>query len=124
MIELSGDPTSSVEWGDPTVCRSWLYLADVHTIVLTHLHSDHCLELGPLLYTIWVSSPKREIRLFGPREPNTRLKRFAAMSYDIKMRMADERQDPSDMFTTPSSGGQVFRTIWFASQRCGWSIHR
>jgi ribonuclease BN (tRNA processing enzyme) len=75
-------------------------LADVHTIVLTHLHSDHCLELGPLLYTIWVSSPKREVRLYGPPGVKHLVKTFfAAMSYDIEMRMADERQkDPSDMF--------------------------
>lgn len=75
-------------------------LADIHTIVLTHLHSDHCLELGPLLYTIWVSSPKRQLRLYGPPGVRHLVQTFLrAMSYDIEMRMADERQqDPSDMF--------------------------
>lgn len=87
-------------------------LGDVHTIIVTHLHSDHCLELGPLLYTIWVSSPKREIRLYGP--PGTRHlveAFFAAMAYDIEMRMGDERQqDPSGMFTISEfQEGKVFQ---------------
>lgn len=75
-------------------------LADVHTILLTHLHSDHCLELGPLLHTIWCSSPMRVIRVHGPPP----LKRmvdgfFTSMEYDISMRMEDEKQrDPRDMF--------------------------
>ena len=86
-------------------------LGDVHTIVLTHLHSNHCLELGPLLYTIWVSSPKREVRLYGPPGVRHLVKTFFdAMSYDIEMRMADERQaDPSDMFAIEEFGeGHVF----------------
>ena len=114
VIELSGRPYI-IDCG-MGVTRQFVEagytLADVHTIVLTHLHSDHCLELGPLLYTIWVSSPKREVRLFGPRGTQHLVETFfAAMSYDINMRMADERQeDPSDMFTiTEFQEGQVFQ---------------
>ena len=87
-------------------------LADVHTILLTHLHSDHCLELGPLLHTVWCTSPKRDIRVYGP----PRLKKlvdgfFEAMSYDVSMRMQDEKQqDPRDMFKcTEFTEGLVFR---------------
>ena len=103
VIEISGRPYI-VDCG-MGVTRQFVEagyaLGDVHTIVLTHLHSDHCLELGPLLYTIWVSSPKREVRLYGPPGVKHLVETFfAAMAYDIEMRMADERQkDPSDMFT-------------------------
>ncbi len=87
-------------------------LADVHTILLTHLHSDHCLELGPLLHTIWVSSRKREIHLYGPPGTSQMVNKFfEVMSYDISMRMQDERQkDPLGMFLcTEFQEGLVFR---------------
>ena len=113
VIEISGRPYI-IDCG-MGVTRQFVEagysLADVHTIVLTHLHSDHCLELGPLLYTIWVSSPKREVHLYGPPGVRHLVETFfAAMSYDIEMRMADERQkDPSDMFTiTEYREGSVF----------------
>ncbi len=87
-------------------------LADVHTILLTHLHSDHCLELGPLLHTVWCSSPLREIRIYGPPLV-TRLVDgfFQAMAYDIEMRMKDEaQQDPRNMFNCVEfTEGFVFR---------------
>lgn len=75
-------------------------LAQANTIILTHLHSDHCLELGPLLHTIWVSSPKRELTIYGPPGTSALIDSFfAAMSYEIEMRMADEQQlDPRGMF--------------------------
>ena len=75
-------------------------LDQVEKILLTHLHSDHCLELGPLLHTIWVSSPKREIKIFGPAGTTALVDSFfASMSYDIEMRMSDEKQlDPRGMF--------------------------
>ncbi len=81
-------------------------LADYGTILLTHLHSDHCLELGPLLHTTWVSSPKRKIEIFGPNGLQKHVDSFfAAMSFDIEMRIADERQqDPRDMFVCTEFG--------------------
>ena len=87
-------------------------LADVHTILLTHMHSDHCLELGPLLHTIWVSSPKRDIHLYGPQGTSRMVDDFfRVMSYDVSMRMQDEKQrDPRGMFLcTEFKEGLVFR---------------
>ncbi len=75
-------------------------LADLHTILITHLHSDHVLELGPLLHTAWTSSPKREIRIYGPPGLRALLRNFfAAMEIDLETRIADEKQaDPRKMF--------------------------
>ena len=87
-------------------------LSQVETIILTHLHSDHCLELGPLLHTIWVSSPKREIKIYGPLGTIALVDSFfAAMSYDIEMRMADEKQlNPRGMFKCIEFGeGRVLK---------------
>ena len=114
VLELSGRPYI-VDCGIG-VTRQFVEagytLADVHTILLTHLHSDHCLELGPLLHTVWCTSPKREIRVYGP-SPLGKLVDgfFAAMAFDIEMRMKDERQcDPQDMFICAEyTEGCVFR---------------
>ena len=87
-------------------------LADINTVLLTHLHSDHCLELGPLLHTIWVSSPKRPIGIYGPPGTSHIVDHFfEAMQYDISMRMQDERQkNPRGMFgCTEFQEGLVFQ---------------
>lgn len=103
VIEIAGHPYI-VDCG-LGVTRQFVeagyHLGQIETILLTHYHSDHCLELGPLLHTIWTSSPRREIRLFGP-PPLTEMVDlfFASMAYDIEMRMKDERQaPPREMFS-------------------------
>ncbi len=41
-------------------------LKDLATIVITHLHSDHYLELGPLLHTAWTAGLKTPVQVHGP----------------------------------------------------------
>lgn len=87
-------------------------LSDVHTIVLTHLHSDHCIELGPLLHTVWCSSPKRQVPVYGPAPLKQMVASFLeSMAYDIDVRMKDEKQlAPHDMFKCVEfAEGFVFR---------------
>src|SRR6516164_7886505 len=38
----------------------------VHAILITHHHSDHVLELGPLLHNIWVCGLRETIDVWGP----------------------------------------------------------
>ncbi len=86
-------------------------LSDLHTILITHLHSDHVLELGPLLHTAWTSSPRRTVRIYGPPGTRSLVDRFfELMEYDVRVRMEDERQaDPSGMFPTSEfTEGEVF----------------
>ncbi|MCY3878767.1 MAG: MBL fold metallo-hydrolase [Rhodobacteraceae bacterium] len=67
-------------------------LQQVHTIILTHHHSDHNLELGPLLHTVWVSSRFREIRVYGPPGLFNLVEKFlASQSFDIGIRISDEK---------------------------------
>ena len=40
-------------------------LSELDLILITHLHSDHVLELGPLLHTAWTAGLKRPVRVFG-----------------------------------------------------------
>ncbi len=68
-------------------------LGDVRNVLLTHLHSDHCLELGAFLHTIWVSAPPEPIVVHGPPGTEDLFGHFlSAFAEDIRIRMEDERQ--------------------------------
>ena len=60
-------------------------------LLITHHHSDHNLELGPLLYNGWATGLRERVDLYGP--PGTARMRdafFEYMKFDIETRMADE----------------------------------
>jgi ribonuclease BN (tRNA processing enzyme) len=81
-------------------------LADLDVIVLTHLHSDHCLELGPLLHTAWTAGLKRPVRVFGPPGTAALWEGFcASLAFDIALRIADEgRPDLRRLVTVTDYG--------------------
>jgi ribonuclease BN (tRNA processing enzyme) len=60
-------------------------------VFVTHHHSDHNLELGPLVYNGWATGLRERVDLYGP--PGTARMRdafFEYMKFDIETRMADE----------------------------------
>lgn len=60
-------------------------------VFITHHHSDHNLELGPLLYNGWATGLRDRVDVYGP--PGTARMRetfFEYMKFDIETRMADE----------------------------------
>ncbi|CAN7449348.1 MBL fold metallo-hydrolase [Mesorhizobium caraganae] len=60
-------------------------------IFITHLHSDHVLELGPLLHTAWTAGLAKPVTLFGPPGTGHYWRRFCqAMEFDIEIRIVDE----------------------------------
>ncbi|MER8534584.1 MBL fold metallo-hydrolase [Mesorhizobium sp. M1005] len=60
-------------------------------IFITHLHSDHVLELGPLIHTAWTAGLAAPVTLFGPPGIGHYWQRFCqAMEFDIEIRIADE----------------------------------
>lgn len=60
-------------------------------IFITHLHSDHTLEYGPLLYNAWLSAQPPTIDAHGPKGLAAMTDAFMAYQrYDIDTRMADE----------------------------------
>ena len=66
-------------------------LPDLRTIVITHLHSDHYLELGPLLHTAWTAGLKDKVTVYAPSGLAAYWRSFlASMAYDIETRIADE----------------------------------
>ena len=60
-------------------------------IVITHLHSDHVLELGPLIHTAWTAGLADPVRVFGPAGTCAYWHGFLqAMAFDIDIRIVDE----------------------------------
>ncbi|MGZ5483065.1 MAG: MBL fold metallo-hydrolase, partial [Pyrinomonadaceae bacterium] len=70
-------------------------------IFITHHHSDHNLEYGPLLYNAWITSQPIKIDTYGP----TGLSKltsdfFAYQKFDMDTRIADEGlMDPHNLIT-------------------------
>jgi ribonuclease BN (tRNA processing enzyme) len=70
-------------------------LRDLRTIVVTHLHSDHVLELGPLLHTAWTTGLAQPVTVWGPAGLQTLWQGFlASLRYDIDLRVVDEGRLP------------------------------
>jgi len=78
-----------------------MQLKDLSLIFITHLHSDHYLELGPLLHTAWTAGLKTNVDVYGPAGIDTYWHGFlASMKADIDLRIEDEgRPDLRDLLT-------------------------
>jgi ribonuclease BN (tRNA processing enzyme) len=76
-------------------------ISRVRYIFITHHHSDHNLEFGPLLYNAWITGVPARVDAYGP--PGlTKMARdfFNYLKFDIDTRMVDEgRPDPRKLIT-------------------------
>lgn len=81
-------------------------LKTLDLIFITHLHSDHVLELGPLIHTAWTTGLDHPVRVFGPPGTGHYWMRFCqAMEFDIEIRIADEgRPDIRDLVQVEEFG--------------------
>jgi ribonuclease BN (tRNA processing enzyme) len=73
----------------------------VRYVFITHHHSDHNLDFGPLLYNAWITGQPTRIDAYGPTGMN-KLARdfFNYQKFDIDVRMSDEgRTDPNSLIT-------------------------
>lgn len=78
-----------------SIVANGVSLLDVDAIFITHLHSDHLLELGPLLHTIWTSGLKRPVDIYGPEGIKEYLDGFLqSMQFDNQIRVEDEGRVP------------------------------
>lgn len=78
-----------------------MQLRDLTIIFITHLHSDHYLELGPLLHTAWAAGLKTTVEIYGPSGIDKYWEGFlASMKADIDLRIEDEgRPDLRELVT-------------------------
>jgi ribonuclease BN (tRNA processing enzyme) len=68
-----------------------MQLRDLNLIFITHLHSDHYLELGPMLHTAWTAGLKTSVEVWGPAGLSDYWDAFLlSMKADIDLRIADE----------------------------------
>ena len=66
-------------------------LKNVSLIFITHLHSDHYIELGPLLHTAWTAGLKTPVNIYGPKGLDAYWDGFlTSMKADIDLRIEDE----------------------------------
>jgi len=66
-------------------------LKDLSVIFITHLHSDHYMELGPMIHTAWTAGLNTEVTVYGPAGLERYWECFlGAMDADIKLRVEDE----------------------------------
>lgn len=87
-------------------------LKDLSLVFITHLHSDHFLELGPLIHTAWTAGLKTPVEVYGPSGLDTYWQAFlASMKCDIDLRIEDEgRPDLSKLVTIlPIEEGAFFQ---------------
>lgn len=70
-----------------------LPLAQIRNIFITHHHSDHDIDLGPLLQLAWLSGLTKPVDCWGP-PPMRRMidDYFRYEAYDIRIRQIDEHR--------------------------------
>jgi ribonuclease BN (tRNA processing enzyme) len=71
-------------------------------IFITHHHSDHNLEFGPLIYNTWITGLPAQIDAYGPPGLERMAQQFFEyQKFDIDVRIVDEgRTDPRKLVTT------------------------
>lgn len=76
-------------------------LKTIRHIFITHLHSDHYLELGPLLHTAWTAGLSDPVTIWGPSGLQAYWDLFVqSMDADIALRIEDEgRPDLRNLVT-------------------------
>lgn len=76
-------------------------LKTLSVIFITHMHSDHYLELGPMLHTAWTAGLKTPVTIYGPDGIDSYWQGFLlSMKADIDLRIADEgRPDLAALIT-------------------------
>lgn len=78
-----------------SVVEAGTSLTGIDAIFITHLHSDHLIELGPLIYTAWTTGLNRKIPVYGPAGTADYWHHFLqAMAFDHDIRRADEGRPP------------------------------
>ena len=68
-------------------------LSTIKFIFITHLHSDHYLDLGPLLYNAWIAGLSKPITVYAPKGVKQLLLSYWQSNiYDIETRIKDEER--------------------------------
>jgi ribonuclease BN (tRNA processing enzyme) len=70
--------------------QSGLPLCALRTVFITHHHSDHNLDLGPMIYNAWVTGLNEQVDVFGPAGTRDLVEAYwRSNQFDIETRIAD-----------------------------------
>jgi hypothetical protein len=98
------------------VCDQGVALTALDAILVTHLHSDHYLELGPLLHTAWTAGLNRPVPVYGPPRLAQYWQAFlTSMEDDIALRIADEGRPDLAGLSTSARSRSIARSTSAAS---------
>ncbi|MGR3484350.1 MAG: MBL fold metallo-hydrolase [Paracoccaceae bacterium] len=83
------------------LCDAGMALADLRHVAITHLHSDHYLELGALIHTAWTAGLRDRVTVWGPPGLAAAWAGFLTMmEADVALRVMDEgRPDLAGLVT-------------------------
>ncbi|HUY04893.1 MAG TPA: MBL fold metallo-hydrolase [Rhodocyclaceae bacterium] len=89
-------------------------LNSLRYVFLTHQHSDHNIEYGPMLYNGWVTGLNQQVDVYGPPPLSDMTAAFIqSMKFDLDIRIADEgRPDLRKLINTHEidhDGGSIFQ---------------
>ncbi|MHA6642277.1 MBL fold metallo-hydrolase [Mesorhizobium sp. A623] len=81
------------------IADAGMSLKALDLVFITHLHSDHVLELGPLIHTAWTAGLATPVTVYGPPGTADYWRYFIrSLEFDIDIRIDDEgRPDIRDL---------------------------
>ena len=89
-------------------------LPGIRYVFVTHLHSDHVLEFGTMVYSAWAAGLNHEVDAFGPAGLDALARAFwDSNRFDIDIRIPDEgRPDPRKLLVVKEiqDSGPVMNT--------------
>jgi len=84
---------------------------DLHRVLITHLHSDHVIDLGHLLITRWILGQNAPLRVWGPAGTKQHVeKALDLLGWDIDVRREHmEGRGGPEVTVTEIDEGEILR---------------
>ena len=85
-------------------------LTDIDTVLITHLHFDHTIELPNLWLTGWLFGRKKNMKVYGPEGTEEFMNHFEqAFDWDLRYRyLTNVHVEGSDLITTDIEPGVFY----------------
>jgi len=85
-------------------------LTDINTVLITHLHYDHTIELPNLWLTGWLFGRKTNMKVFGPEGTSEFMNHFEqAFDWDLRYRyLTNVHKEGSDLITEDIEPGVFY----------------
>lgn len=111
-----GDGSVLLDCGSGTVhqmVKAGLEPKDVDHLLLTHMHSDHTVDIAHVLITGWIRYRTKPIKIVGPPQTKEFVERILhAFEFDLRLRRLDDRvgKDIMTVEVTEISDGESYET--------------